>query len=239
MAEPSMARNARPSSTTVRTPEPKARPATTSSRSRKRHDQGESPAANAARSAALSFSIAARTTVAPNRGNATSMASARIALATATQRALRGCISAVQQGLDPRGADEVVQGEAADIVSGPQHLAMAIARFEVRMMIFLVGHEAHGVDEAEGVVKVGETEILDDGLAVGGNLPAGQACQVAVDGGVDRARAPRPCAAGSAGWRAGRGSWCIASILRKREASALAVELSKDGAQLESVLKWC
>ncbi len=122
IAEPSSVEvKTRPSLPASRVPLPKVRPATTSSGSRSSHDHGDSPAANAARSAALSASMAERTTSAANSGRTNSRASARTSVVvSATQRAPPGDISAIQQGLDPRGADEVVQRESADVVGGPQ-----------------------------------------------------------------------------------------------------------------------
>src|SRR5690242_1251789 len=54
---------------------------------------------------------------------------------------------------------------------------MAVACFDVRVVILVVGHEAHGIDEAQGAVEILELEILDDGLAVLAQLPARQCAQ--------------------------------------------------------------
>ena len=51
---------------------------------------------------------------------------------------------------------------------------MPVAGFEIRVVVLLVRHEAHRVDEAQRVVEIGEAEILGDRAAVGGQRPAGQ-----------------------------------------------------------------
>lgn len=51
---------------------------------------------------------------------------------------------------------------------------MAVARFDVRMVILVVGHKSNRVDEAQRVAKIREFEVLDDGQFVLGQLPAGQ-----------------------------------------------------------------
>jgi hypothetical protein len=119
-------------------------------------------------------------------------------------------ISAIEEGLDACSADHVVQGQPADIMRGPEHLAVAVAGFEVRVVVFLVGHEADRVDEAQGVVEVLEREVLDDRLAVRGDLPARQGRQVAVDRGAIEsmlgALAGRAVLAGEGGKGAGKGT---------------------------------
>ena len=61
----------------------------------------------------------------------------------------------------------------------PQQLAMTVASLDIRVVILLVRHEPHGIDEAQRVVKVGKLEVFDDGRTVGLQLPAWQLPQVA------------------------------------------------------------
>ena len=48
---------------------------------------------------------------------------------------------------------------------------MAVTGLDIRVMIFMIGHEADRVDKAQRVMEVVEFEILDDGLAISAQLP--------------------------------------------------------------------
>ena len=61
-----------------------------------------------------------------------------------------------QQGFHARGADEVVHRQSVHVVRRPQHLAMAIAGLQVRMVVLAVGHEPDRVDEAQRVAEIRE-----------------------------------------------------------------------------------
>lgn len=49
---------------------------------------------------------------------------------------------------------------------------MTVTRFDVRVMILVIGHKTHRIDKSQRVAEVIEFEVLDDGLLVVTQRPA-------------------------------------------------------------------